>query len=391
MTSLRRFFGAITPLAWSTFALGVGCLVVSRWIGSSVFGALGASVLLVLVLSAALVLLPTRADVRVVMRPYRAVVGAGSWAHVDVRNRGALPMAQPIVHLPAFGRIYRRVLSHLPRGGATQVEIEVPGARRGVHEIGPAEVLRQDPLGLFRRVCGEAASVEFYVRPRTVRVESLGVGQASDLEGVVSDEISMSDLSFHALREYVPGDDLRHVHWRSSAKADRLLVRQYHDTRRSQITLLVDTERAAYRRGREFELALSMAASLATRAATDDLEVSFHCGKEHLRTSTAEAVLDATCRAEPGAAALEELVFRAHAEAQGADPGLLVLMTGSRRLTEDASRLLSNFSSQARILLLRAEADGMPGLLNIGTLVEGRISDLDQLPRVMDQFLWGPA
>ena len=56
----------------------------------------------------------------------------------------------------------------------------------------------------------------------------------------------MSDLAFHALREYVPGDDLRHVHWRSSARAGELLVRQYHDTRRNHATVVVDADPAAY-------------------------------------------------------------------------------------------------------------------------------------------------
>ena len=79
-----------------------------------------------------------------------------------------------------------------------------------------------------------------------VPLDSLGAGLLRDLEGVATDAISQSDLAFHALREYVPGDDLRHVHWRSSAKAmgsggeNQLLVRQYLDTRRSHATIVVD-------------------------------------------------------------------------------------------------------------------------------------------------------
>ena len=52
----------------------------------------------------------------------------------------------------------------------------------------------------------------------------------------------MSDLAFHALREYQPGDDRRYVHWRSSAKHGRLLVRQFLDTRRSHLAVVVDTD-----------------------------------------------------------------------------------------------------------------------------------------------------
>ena len=59
----------------------------------------------------------------------------------------------------------------------------------------------------------------------------------------------MSDLAFHALREYQPGDDRRYIHWRSSAKAGRLLVRQFLDTRRSHVTVIVDPDPEQYRSG----------------------------------------------------------------------------------------------------------------------------------------------
>ena len=88
----------------------------------------------------------------------------------------------------------------------------------------------------------------------------------------------MSDLAFHALREYVPGDDLRHVHWRSSAKAGELLVRQYHETRRGHVTILVDDRRVSYRRLRDFELAVSVATSIALRAVRDDFDTYLRCG-----------------------------------------------------------------------------------------------------------------
>ena len=122
----------------------------------------------------------------------------------------------------------------------------------------------------------------------------------------------MSDLAFHALREYVPGDDLRHVHWRSSARAGQLLVRQYHDSRRT-------TRRAARRhptprptpRRDDFELALSIAASVTTRAAHDGYDLTLLCGEQTVGSGDPSYVLDAFCRAEldaPGR--LPDLVTR---------------------------------------------------------------------------------
>ena len=135
------------------------------------------------------------------------------------------------------------------------------------------------------------------MRPATVDLAGLPVGQLRDLEGVPSDQISMSDLAFHALREYVPGDDLRHVHWRSSARAGQLLVRQYHDSRRTTACVLVDTRRDAYADPDDFELALSIAASVTTRAAHDGYDLTLLCGDLTVGGGDPSYVLDAYCRA----------------------------------------------------------------------------------------------
>ena len=142
---------------------------------------------------------------------------------------------------------------------------------------------RGDPLGLIRWDEQWSGTTELLVLPRMVAVDSLGGGTIRDQEGTPSDEVSLSDLAFHALREYVPGDDLRHVHWRSSAKTDTLQVRQYHDTRRSHTTVVVDDDETSYADPEDFETAVSVAASVAARADRDGVDVSFLCG-EHAVT-----------------------------------------------------------------------------------------------------------
>ena len=113
----------------------------------------------------------------------------------------------------------------------------------------------------------------------------------------------MSDLAFHALREYQPGDDRRYIHWRSSAKAGRLLVRQFLDTRRSHVTVLVDTDPEQYRSGRgktgrtdrepsatcspptppppsrsDVETAISVGSSIMVRVMLDEQDATIVCG-----------------------------------------------------------------------------------------------------------------
>ena len=111
-----------------------------------------------------------------------------------------------------------------------------------------ATTVHGDPLGLVRRTVAWTERTELFVHPLTVSLESLGAGLLRDLEGTVTPDLSMSDLAFHALREYQPGDDRRYIHWRSSAKHDRLLVRQFLDTRRSHLAVVVDTSPEVYAR-----------------------------------------------------------------------------------------------------------------------------------------------
>ena len=141
-------------------------------------------------------------------------------------------------------------LPTLRRSRAVQEQITLTGLRRGVLRVGPVSAWRTDPLGLVRWTERWSAASELLVLPRMVAVDALTGGAVRDQEGTPSDEISMSDLAFHALREYVPGDDLRHVHWRSSAKARALQIRQYHDTRRSHLTLVIDDDRGLLRGSR---------------------------------------------------------------------------------------------------------------------------------------------
>ena len=222
-------------------------------------------------------LLPTRVDADLRLRPPRTTAGEAVEAALTATNRGALPLWQPLVRLPVGpGHLGTDAVAG-PRA-SERAEVVVDDLARGVLPVGPPTAVRSDPLGLLHRPVRWGEARELFVRPAMVVVPTLGAGRVRDLEGTPSDRVSMSDLAFHALREYVPGDDLRHVHWRSSARAGELLVRQYHDTRRNHATVVVDADPAAYPTLEGFELAASVAASLLMCAAREEYEVSLACG-----------------------------------------------------------------------------------------------------------------
>src|SRR5690606_3018218 len=118
--------------------------------------------------------------------------------------------------------------------------------------------------------------------PRSHPVRTVPVGASRSLDGVV-DAAQYGSITFHALREYVPGDDLRHVHWRTSAHVGQLMVRQHVETSLPRIVVLVD-DRTAGRsggpgEGAKFgwrEGAVEAAASGRLAALRADLRVELH-------------------------------------------------------------------------------------------------------------------
>ena len=98
------------------------------------------------------------------------------------------------------------------------------------------------------------------MRPRRHPLGLLPSGRLRDLEGPTR-EVSKGTASFHQLREYVPGDDMRHIHWRTSARTGTLMVKQLVDTTRPEIVVIVDNRLSAVDAD-DFEEVVEVAASI---------------------------------------------------------------------------------------------------------------------------------
>jgi len=231
---------------------------------------------------------------------------------------------------------------------------------------------RGDPVGLFSRDMVWTPVREVLVRPHLIPMESLGAGLLRDLEGVSTDAVSQSDLAFHALREYVPGDDLRHIHWRSSAKVmastgeSALLVRQYLDTRRSHATIVVDDRVAAWADPEDFETAMAVAASIAVRAVLDEFDVSFVCGRHASTGSDGHLALDAVCRSELGDRGVVESGRQASALAP--DTSLAFFIGGSGTEFTDLLRSAAAFPPEVRRFAIVVDPTGTSRVTETGGL-----------------------
>ncbi|WP_328469137.1 DUF58 domain-containing protein [Actinoplanes sp. NBC_00393] len=165
-------------------------------------------------------------------------------------------------------------LLRLRPGRDTTTTYPVPTHRRGLVPVGPLGVTRRDPLGLVRVSRSYGGTVTVRVHPRIHPLRAVPAGMTRSLDGR-ADRVPHGSITFDALREYVPGDELRRVHWRSSAKVGELMVREQVDTAEPTLVVLLDDRSEAHTPD-SFEHACEAAASVITAAVREALPVSLH-------------------------------------------------------------------------------------------------------------------
>ena len=276
----------------------------ARWLGAltAAFGWLEGFIvavmgLVALVVAVASVASPSPLSVSLRMKNDRIVAGQVAVGRIRVVNESGHRSGSTIVEV-TIGRGSGEFLVPPISANSTWNEaFSVMTKRRGVINVGPARTVRMDGLGLLRRVRSWDEPILVHVHPPTVRFSFDATGMQMDVEGVASEKLTSSDVSFHALRDYEPGDDRRAVHWPSTARLGRLIVRQFEETHRSHHMVLLDTRMDAWDR-RSFETAVSVAASLAIAGSGEARTVSMHTADEWIPTGTPVAMLDALSEME---------------------------------------------------------------------------------------------
>ncbi|WKV16759.1 DUF58 domain-containing protein [Janibacter limosus] len=192
----------------------------------------------------------------------------------------------------------------------------------------------------------------------------------------------MADISFHALREYRPGDDRRHVHWRSSAKHDRPPVRQFRGTRRSHLGIVVDTDPAMYPHGEGgVETAIAVAASLMVQSIKDEQEASVVCNDALASRTTVPLVPDTLTTATIGRV---DLVRSARAVVQRApDSSVAVLCTGPGRAFLEIQQCLGEFETEVHKVAVVVDPGAQTSLRRVRGLSVVTITELSDLGRVV--------
>jgi uncharacterized protein (DUF58 family) len=314
--------------------------------------------LLLLAFAVTAVVIRPRLSVERRFHPPRVTVGEPVLGQLEVHNRSRWP-ALPLV---AVDRLRDQPIELgvgvTAPGGSRVVRYPITTARRGRYQVGPITVERRDPLGLLRRGQDHGCTGALWVHPRVHAVSPLPVGVLLDYEGAVTVAAPKGAVTFSSLREYVPGDDPRHMHWKASARTGTLMVKEHVDTSQPRTTVLLDT-RAARWTGAAFEHGVELVASIVAGAKRAGRPVELHLAGEDLAAverAGATGPLDRLAAIEPqpedDPATL--LTLAELAEAGGA----LVCVTG--RVEEAAvARLTAQRRRFAPLVLVRL-ADGEP-------------------------------
>lgn len=210
---------------------------------------------------------PARIGIARRLRPERTQAGEHVEVDVVVTNVGRartpnldlVDGRRPAIHLAPLGA-----------GESRTVGYQLATVRRGLLAVGPMHVVVGDPLGMASRSSVVGAWSTLTVHPRVQKIDPPPPARSSAPDNSVrlASAAAMAG-EFHALRPYVEGDDLRRVHWPTSARRDDLFVREDTLPSARSTVVALDVRRHVHDPG-SLEAAVSAAASIIQAATYDD-------------------------------------------------------------------------------------------------------------------------
>lgn len=205
--------------------------------------------------------------------PPRAMAGELFSAEIDLLNR--TPVVSMWMMVVQDNVVFQNATSHptvlftrVPPKAMQTGHYQLRLMHRGRYFFGPLQATSRFPLGLIERGCIFREPAEMLIYPKIGRLSPAWKRRligASELVETSHQRQGIFDDEFHHLREYRPGDNPRAIHWRSSARRNTLIVREYQQNREHHLLLLLDVWQAAISRGAtpRTEQLLSLAATIA--------------------------------------------------------------------------------------------------------------------------------
>lgn len=199
------------------------------------------------------------------LRPPRVHAGTSSRVELTMRNQEER-RSPPLTAIDPFGdREARFLLAPLVAGDRRHGAYLLPAERRGVYSLGPLLLERSDAFGLASSRTEVAPVTELTVYPRVDDISPLPYTMGQDPLAGTDHPTTLGPAGdeLYALRAYEVGDDLRRVHWKSTAKLGELMIRQDEMPWQGRATVVLDLRRAVHTT-ESLEMAVSAAASIIT-------------------------------------------------------------------------------------------------------------------------------
>ena len=326
----------------------IAVYVLGEIAGYAVFRALGGIGLGALLAATVLTARKPQVTVQRMLSPDRVERGRSALATLRVRNEGTRWQASFAAHDSAGDQRQAVQIRRLGPGSEATYRYELPTSRRGRIAVGPLTLERRDPLGLARnsRATGEVATL--WVHPKRHPTKTVVAGRPRHHHvGRTADDSLRGSADLRDVRPYVVGDEVRHLHWKATARTGQLMVRDYADPDQPRLTVLLDTRREPLSDA-TFEEATEVAASILVAAST--------AGHRCRLVTTAGADLAAQGGAVASRMFLDELCVVGQGDSRsGLLPpvlttgtsagGAIVVVTGAHGSASDLAPLLSRYSS----------------------------------------------
>ncbi len=254
---------------WGALGAAAAALITGRVFGLIELYVIGAALVIAVALAVMVVNRPLpHLEVRRVLRPPLVAVGEPARVDLQVTNRATFHSPRLKLWEPVGEKGGAPMqLAPLGSGGTCTAAYRVPTARRGVLQTGPLRAERTDPLGLAVHSGWMAGADEVMVVPERVPLAFPQATSAGRLgEYLRMKAYAQNGSEFHSQREYSPGDDLRRINWKTTARAGTLIVRETAQEGIRHCTVVLDTMADGYDED-AFERAVTAAASVVATAA----------------------------------------------------------------------------------------------------------------------------
>ena len=386
----------VTPLGWGIAITVVVAFLVGYGLGWLELIAVGWAGLIVIVAALLFLIGRTSHDATLSVPVNRVVAGESAIGQLTVTNPTRRLLTGTRIEVPVGEGLADFQIPALSPSGGYEDLFTGPALHRGVIAVGPIRAVRADPIGLVRRERQWDEQVDLFVHPRTISVPSMSTGFVRDLEGNPTRDLTSSDVSFHALREYMPGDELRSIHWKSTAKTGQYMVRQFEETRRSHLMIALSLAEDDYAGNEDFEMAVSVVGSLGVRAIRDARTVSVVASEstpefasrrllavKSITAVSGSRLLDDLSRIDRSGTALPLADLARVAGETVAGISLAFLVCGATVSVSSLRQAARHFPVGVEVVAVVCDPDIVPSFKHAGGLTVLRIGYLEDLQQSM--------